>query len=166
MMDEDQNSAVDGEASGLLPRRKILILAVAGGVLVTLAIIAFVRFRPAPQVSNGPETQPVNLETNSPAPVTIPPPTPIRSLIDSDGDRLSDEEETSLGTNPRVSDTDQDGLYDYEEVKTWHTDPRATDSDGDGFRDGDEVQRGFNPAGPGEARNLNSARTNTNPTTQ
>lgn len=45
--------------------------------------------------------------------------------LDSDGDGLTDEEETTLGTDPLVADTDGGGLNDYEE--THDDDWRATD---------------------------------------
>lgn len=44
---------------------------------------------------------------------------------DADGDGLSDEEETRLGTNPRSHDTDRDGISDREEVMILKTDPKA-----------------------------------------
>ena len=58
---------------------------------------------------------------------------------DDDGDGLSDEDESSIGTNPLDDDSDDDGLSDGEEVNTYSTDPNYPDSDGDGFSDGDEV---------------------------
>ncbi len=59
---------------------------------------------------------------------------------DKDGDGLTLDQEEELGTNPRVADTDGDGLTDGEEVKTYNTDPLAADSDNDGSNDGDEVK--------------------------
>ena len=59
---------------------------------------------------------------------------------DSDGDGLTDEEETTLGTDPLDPDTDGDGLNDGDEVNTHSTDPLDPDSDGDGLTDGAEVQ--------------------------
>lgn len=68
---------------------------------------------------------------------------------DSDQDGLSNEEETSLGTNPLKADTDNDGLFDREEVKVYLTNPINPDTDNDGFLDGEEVVNGFNPKGDG-----------------
>lgn len=48
------------------------------------------------------------------------------------------------------TDSDLDGLMDYEEIMVYQTDPRDDDTDGDGFEDGDEVKNGYNPAGEGE----------------
>jgi len=51
---------------------------------------------------------------------------------DSDGDGLDDGIEVGLGTDPHDWDTDNDGLSDYEELRTYGTDPRSPDTDGDG----------------------------------
>jgi parallel beta-helix repeat protein len=45
----------------------------------------------------------------------------------------------------RTSDSDGDGLNDYEEIFTYGTDPANTDSDGDGYTDGEEVERSTDP---------------------
>ncbi|MEW6536806.1 MAG: hypothetical protein AB1454_14445 [Candidatus Auribacterota bacterium] len=42
-------------------------------------------------------------------------------------------------TNPFDSDTDTDGLNDYDEIYTWGSDPTNTDSDSDGLSDYDEA---------------------------
>jgi hypothetical protein len=68
---------------------------------------------------------------------------------DSDGDGLLDGEEVLLyGTNPLVRDTDNDGLTDFEEVRRFRTDPRKPDTDGDSCPDGYEVSIGTNPLVP------------------
>lgn len=59
--------------------------------------------------------------------------------IDSDGDGLLDTEEAEIGTDPFNPDTDQDGLSDGEEVKTYLTDPLNPDTDLDALKDGAEV---------------------------
>ena len=64
---------------------------------------------------------------------------------DTDGDGLKDGDEVARGTNPLLADTDGDGLSDGAEVNTHHTDPLKADTDGDGLSDGDEVARGTNP---------------------
>ncbi len=70
--------------------------------------------------------------------------------IDSDGDGLTDDEESEVGTDPFNPDSDKDGLGDKEEVKTYGTDPLDPDTDGDTFLDGQEVASGFNPNGSGK----------------
>ena len=90
---------------------------------------------------------------------------------DSDGDGLVNEQETALGLDPFVGDTDGDGLLDGEEVNTYLTNPLSpdsdndrltdgaevlthmtnplnADSDGDGLLDGDEIDRQTNPLDP------------------
>jgi outer membrane protein OmpA-like peptidoglycan-associated protein len=59
--------------------------------------------------------------------------------IDSDGDGLLDSEEAQIGTDPFNPDTDQDGLSDGEEVRTYKTDPLNPDTDLDALKDGGEV---------------------------
>ena len=43
------------------------------------------------------------------------------------------------------TDSDGDGLTDFEEVNTYLTDPNMADTDGDGVSDGEEVAGGFDP---------------------
>ena len=43
------------------------------------------------------------------------------------------------------ADPDGDGISSYDEVHVYHTDPRLVDSDGDGLRDGDEIWSGTDP---------------------
>ena len=52
-------------------------------------------------------------------------------LTDTDDDGLTDFEEWIYGTDPRSADTDHDGLSDYEEVYRYHTSPTSVDTDGD-----------------------------------
>ena len=61
---------------------------------------------------------------------------------DTDGDGLKDGEEVNTyGTNPLKADSDDDGLNDYDELMTYKTVPTKADSDGDGLKDGDEIAR-------------------------
>ena len=61
-------------------------------------------------------------------------------LLDSDGDGLSDADESCLhGTDPDDPDTDADGLGDYDEAIDLPTDPLDDDSDNDNVIDGDET---------------------------
>lgn len=61
------------------------------------------------------------------------------ALTDQDQDGLNNLEEYQQLTDPRLSDTDQDGLSDGAEVKTHLTQPLDADSDADGLSDGAEV---------------------------
>ena len=73
----------------------------------------------------------------------------LNSEEDSDGDGLSDAEESQLGTNPHNPDTDSDGLSDYYEANNG-TNPLLYDSDGDGYSDGYEVSANTNPVDENE----------------
>lgn len=50
----------------------------------------------------------------------------------------------------KFQDSDGDGLSDAEETNKYKTDPLNSDTDGDGYKDGEEVKNGFNPNGPGQ----------------
>ena len=65
--------------------------------------------------------------------------TTLAPAADEDRDGLRNGEESQRGTNPRVKDTDSDGLEDGPEVNLHGTDPLKADSDGDGITDGQEV---------------------------
>jgi hypothetical protein len=59
---------------------------------------------------------------------------------DSDDDGLTDyEEHVTFGTNPLLNDTDRDNLTDYQECKVYHTSPFIIDTDGDGLYDWYEI---------------------------
>lgn len=64
---------------------------------------------------------------------------------DSDGDGLTDVEETFRGTNLLLPESDGDGLKDGDEIAIYGTDPADADSDNDGFNDGAEVAAGSDP---------------------
>jgi hypothetical protein len=64
---------------------------------------------------------------------------------DYDSDNLNDLREYQNGTNPKVFDTDGDGLSDGNEVDDYNTNPTIADSDGDAMPDGWEVTNGLNP---------------------
>lgn len=71
-------------------------------------------------------------------------------LADTDNDRLFDFDEVRVyHSDPISNDTDKDALLDYDEVMTWFTNPLIPDTDADGYSDGVEVNNKFNPLGSG-----------------
>ncbi len=64
--------------------------------------------------------------------------------VDQDADGLDIEQENQLGTSDLDSDTDGDGLSDYDEVFVYGTDPTRADTDGDGLSDSFELS--FQPS--------------------
>ncbi|MEG3344057.1 Rib/alpha-like domain-containing protein, partial [Streptococcus suis] len=84
---------------------------------------------------------------------TIKPKDAVTQFVDTDGDGISDRQETENGTDPSKVDSDNDGFSDKEEVERG-TDPTKadskpasseTDTDGDGISNEDEVVRGTDP---------------------
>ncbi len=75
--------------------------------------------------------------------ITPPPTTPL----DTDGDGLTDEQETALGTLLNDSDTDDDTLSDSIEVN-WGSSPTDVDSDDDNANDATEYSLSLNPSNP------------------
>ncbi|MEE8167761.1 MAG: hypothetical protein V3T58_02670 [Candidatus Hydrothermarchaeales archaeon] len=59
---------------------------------------------------------------------------PSSTIVDTDGDGLTDAKEAELGTDPKKADTDGDGLTDGREA-TAGTNPLKADTDGDGIWD-------------------------------
>jgi hypothetical protein len=65
---------------------------------------------------------------------------------DTDGDRLGDYYEvTVFRTRPSLSDTDTDGLGDFEEIYIHGTNPLVFDTDEDGLSDKEEIELGTDP---------------------
>jgi hypothetical protein len=60
-------------------------------------------------------------------------------------DGIPDSEEAKYKTSVTSSDTDEDGLTDWQEIFNFKTDPLKADTDGDGLTDGYEVRRGMDP---------------------
>jgi hypothetical protein len=68
------------------------------------------------------------------------------TVSDTDGDGLSDFDEVNVhGTLAHKADSDSDGASDGDEINTHLTDPLDPDTDDDGMTDGFEVTGGLNP---------------------
>ena len=74
--------------------------------------------------------------------------TEIRLSDDYDLDGLTLDQEYDYDTNPFSSDTDEDGLTDYEEIFIYGTNPICRDTDCDGMSDGTEIECNLNPISP------------------
>jgi uncharacterized protein YkwD len=81
----------------------------------------------------------------------------LPNVADTDGDGSVDGEEIYLGTDPKVKndaaarpDGDNDGLFDDDETNVYGTDPKVADTDKDGVADGEEV---FNKTDPKVSNN-------------
>lgn len=99
----------------------------------------------------------VNVDQPPEAPSTTPSDNiqpPVTENEDTDGDRLNNQEEYAIGTDPNNPDTDNDGLFDGEEVLIYQTNPLNSDTDGDTYTDGEEVRNNYDPNGPGRLLNL------------
>ena len=57
----------------------------------------------------------------------------------TDGDGVTNRTEYLWGSDPHNSDTDHDGLSDYDEIFVHQTSPALADTDGDGLMDGFEI---------------------------
>lgn len=80
--------------------------------------------------------------------------------LDTDEDGIPDIYEKEFGTDPNKTDTDDDGLTDYEEIYLTDTDPLVynsfnedlsdsdADSDSDGITNRKEIDIGTNPLNP------------------
>ncbi|MCA9489153.1 MAG: TlpA family protein disulfide reductase [Myxococcales bacterium] len=97
--------------------------------IVSLALIAchdtpLARMPPLEDApSDGPV--PTSTETSGGSTVDTTPGTSASTEdVDSDGDGLTDAQETQLGTDPQDPDTDGDGFEDRDELEQ-HTDPRS-----------------------------------------
>jgi len=118
-------------------------------ILFGLAYLGYMKFKylekkqgilPKKESQNQPANIPQSSEPGS---------TPSqKTVLDSDKDGLSDEEEKSLGTDPYDVDTDKDGLIDRVEIQVYKTDPLKADSDSDGYLDGQEIKFGYDPLNP------------------
>lgn len=64
---------------------------------------------------------------------------------DFDADRLTNRQELDRSTDIYASDSDADGLSDYDEIFVRSTDPIKADTDDDGLNDGDELKYKMNP---------------------
>jgi len=129
-------------------KRKIVSLVIIVLVLAIVVIFVFIFLKSRPLKSGENQESSLLLENGQSSESTSTPPVvevEEQKVLDSDGDGLTDSEESILKTNKNIPDTDSDGLSDKEEVKVYKTNPLLNDSDGDGISDGEEIRQGNDP---------------------
>lgn len=68
-------------------------------------------------------------------------------VADTDSDGLTDKEEVQIfHTKPYTDDSDNDSINDFAEVKEYHTNPNANDTDSDSLPDNWEIRYKTNPS--------------------
>ena len=104
---------------------------------------------PGAEAPAAPEpTQPPAPELTAPETTEAP---PVETIVhyevvdDIDGDGLTNDQEAAMGLDPTNADTDDDRLYDGDEVNKWGTDPRQADTDCDDYYDGGEILANTDP---------------------
>ena len=119
---------------------EVAFVAAVVGPIVTLTEAPAVT-SPLPP-STGGETSPTAPTTAGQTTTTMP--------TDSDGDGLTDVDETgTYGTDPNNPDSEGDHVMDGAEILVHGTDPLDNDSDDDGLTDGDEIDiTNSNPTDP------------------
>lgn len=74
---------------------------------------------------------------------------PDSTFNNQTGEELNYNNQTEKSlTDLMQTDTDGDGLSDYDEMYIYHTSIYLTDSDSDGYSDKEEVEKGFDPNCP------------------
>lgn len=73
----------------------------------------------------------------------------VQSLEEKTQNIPTKEEVETNAEIHKQTDSDLDGLSNYDEVVTYETNPNEKDTDGDGFNDKAEIDNGFNPRGEG-----------------
>lgn len=160
----------DEHSHGALMKK--VFVALSGLALLTLVVWGAYHFfvsknkTPETNTNNNTQNQPVE-NTNNTSNNNQP-----EVILDDDGDGLSNAEENGIGSDPKLADTDNDGLsdkdevrihrtsttnpdtdndglYDKEEIFTHQTNVLDPDTDNDTYLDGVEVQNGYNPNGTG-----------------
>jgi hypothetical protein len=145
-----------GAGEALALEGPLLVTAADGGATVAAAytgpavpLLGEQQGTPVPNTrviaSPGARTPEAPEETPPAATATVEPTVDATEGADNDADGLTGQQEIAAGTDPTLSDTDEDGLTDGQEELEIGTSPLTPDTDGDGVLDGDEVAQGTNP---------------------
>lgn len=146
-------SATPLSRTASLTKNWMRILVVAVGVILCIgAIVLYILSRSQSDDQNLTQQ---NLNINTAVPIQTVHISTVNlnqaiTVVDTDGDGLTDDEEIALKTDVQLIDSDQDGLTDREEVKVYATNPLNDDTDNDRYLDGEEVRKMYNPKGSGK----------------
>lgn len=69
----------------------------------------------------------------------------LSNAEDEDQDGVDEDTEGLYNTSESKSDTDRDGVSDYEEIYFWFSDPAKKDTNSNGVSDSQEIRKGFSP---------------------
>ena len=131
---------------------RLLFLALGAAVVVTAGYFGwnYIVGSPQPSVTVTPANENTNENLNAPE-VNINFNENIPAAIPSLNENTNNQQPTTnIPSIDMTTDSDHDGLTDYQEIYIYHTDPHNPDTDGDGYSDGTEVKNGYNPLGPGK----------------
>lgn len=124
---------------------KKIIIALFILAFIGAGIFAYGKFYLSRQADNKTATAPVDISVDQVKQKEFNDAIKKITASDQDLDGVSDIDEAKYKTSPTSSDTDEDGLTDYQEVFNFKTNPLKADTDSDGFSDGYEVRRGMDP---------------------
>lgn len=117
-----QTPASTPESSGSRP----LLLGVIVVVIFAVGLVVWLRTRDGGEAVT-PQGAPRPAVTNSQDVATSPETQTVTEVADQDRDNLPDADESRLGTDPQKSDTDGDGISDFEEAVLRRTNPLKAD---------------------------------------
>lgn len=129
-------------------KKKLVILAIVGLLIIAGVVLTIVLIKRKPDETSN--TRSKNDKKATKEDIGLIPPVIVtyNENEDTDGDGLINSEEEKYGTDRCSTDTDADGLSDYDEIYLFLTDPCNPDTDDDGLKDGLELMAGLDPTNP------------------
>jgi len=133
--------------------KKVLLFVLV--IIIAVAVLLFLLFRNLSQTNKTIHNNPLSENSGLENLIEDEPEIEDEYLLEEEPNpNISNEEEDIIINNNKevdisVLDSDGDGLTDYQETEIWGTDPYNPDTDGDGYSDFDEIKAGYNPLGDG-----------------
>jgi len=133
--------------------KKVLLFVLV--IIIAVAVLLFLLFRNLSQTNKTIHNNPLSENSGLENLIEDEPEIEDEYLLEEEPNpNISNEEEDLIINNNKevdisVLDSDGDGLTDYQETEIWGTDPYNPDTDGDGYSDFDEIKAGYNPLGDG-----------------